>query len=389
MNLSTKDIQMKNTLGKILFLWLISSTYIYAQENPLAVFELTTNKTDPYIKEAVEITFKARQKDHEDVMFFFVTPKKSDNYKIVLLNKDAKDIAYHDKESIFSYLLFPLKSGDIDVKFNFTIKVASDEAVAQVYRGSRDNVKWIETTNTKVDIEPLKLHVKLLKHDVDLVGDFKLSSKIQKTKVSAYESTNIKYFLEGIGYDEFTIKPIDDISGINLFLDINKHFNKATKDGYKIQREYNYALLANKDYTINSKSINCYSPKDGRYYTIKTKEYKITVEKTDISNLIDKDEYPKQTNYFKSIKEYLVYILIFFIGYISAKIDIKTKRSKKEYEDITNAQDAKELLYVLINNYNDKVDKGYLKVLEEIVYKGSSSYTFKDIKKIVLKSIKK
>ena len=377
---------MKHTPGKIL-IFILSSIYLYAQSNSLATFNLSSNKINPYLKEAVEIKFIATQNDHEDVMFFFLTPIESKEYKIVLLNKQEDDIAYHNKKTIFRYLLFPLKDGNIKVKFNFTIKVASDEAVAQVYRGSRDNVKWIETTNTIIKLKPLQLNVKKLKNDTELIGDFKLTSKLKNDSISTYQSANIRYYLEGIGYDNFTIEPINKINNVNIFLDITKHFNKATKDGYKIQREFNYALISKKDFTIKAVTIKCYSPKHDIYYTLKTKRYDIKVKNTDISNLVDTDEYPKNNDNFDTLKDFLIYLTIFLIGYLSGKIKIKYKKRKKHYDDIKQTQDAKELLYLIINKYQDKVDKRYCRVLEEMVYNKSKEKNFINIKKEIIKSL--
>jgi hypothetical protein len=386
---------MKNTLGKVLVLFiLLFYTNATAQSNSLATFNLSTNNSTPYIKEAVEITFEAKQIDHENVMFFFLTPKPSDKYKIILLNKKTDDIAYHNKKTTFKYLLFGLVAQDIKVEFDFTIKVASDEAVAQVYRGSRDNVKWIETINTKVDIKPLVLDIKPLKQTVDLVGDFKIDSKLKSDKISAYDNVNITYYLDGIGYNEFSIEPIKDIEDINIFSDITKHFSKATKDGYKIKQEYNYALVAKKDFVINSKTIKCYSPKKDKYYTLKTKQYTIKVDKIQSDKLVDKKEYPLQnnnTNIFNDIKEYLLYIFIFFIGYISAKIelDFNIKNNKKEtnkaqYNDIKKSKTAKELLHLLISKYNYTKDEIFFKELEDMVYNKKSKYNFSKIKKKIL-----
>ncbi len=383
MSLSTKDTQMKHTLGKIILLFIYCGSVAFA--SPLATYELTSNKTNPTIKEAIEIKFVAHQNNHENVMFFFLEPKKSPDYKIVLLKKEAKELSYHDKKTSFSFLLFALKSGHIKVDFDFTIKTASDRAVAQVYEGSRDNVKWIETDNTKVKITPLSLNVKKLAWHVDLVGDFKLNSTIDKTNIDAYESTNIKYSLSGIGYDDIDINLIENIQGVKVFSDITKHNYKTTKDGYKMTMEFNYALLSDKSFKIGVKEIKCYSPKTDTYYTLKTKPYDITVTKLDSSTLVDKEDFPKQKDYFKYIKEFFIYLLIFIAGYMSAKfIPTNTKKKKEKFEDIKSAKNAKELLYILMHNYSQHNIETFTKRLEEIAYYKSNSDDFVKIKREIL-----
>ncbi|MCJ7766003.1 MAG: BatD family protein, partial [Thiovulaceae bacterium] len=309
---------MKNTLGKILLFILLELSA--SADMALATYSLKADKRDVHIKEAVEITFQAQQKNHSDVMFFFLETRSSDDYKIELLQKKEEELSYHDKKTTYTYLLFPLKSGEIKVAFDFTIKRASDEAVAQVFRGGRNNVKWIETTNTKVPLNPIVLDVQNLKKGTKLVGDFKLISKIDSTHINSYESANITYTLEGTGYDEVDIDPIGKIDGVTVFADVTQDINKATKEGYQIRRELSYALVADKDFTIKAKEIKCYSTKRKSYYTIKTDPYEIEVAKLESSNLVDSENYPDEAYDFENIRRFFIYLAIFAIGFASAKL---------------------------------------------------------------------
>ncbi|WP_297441463.1 hypothetical protein [Sulfurimonas sp.] len=373
---------MKNVLGSLLLFLFIQNL----SASQLAEYKFSVSNSHPCVKEAVEITFKARQKDHTDVMFFFLKPRLSDDYQILLLNKVAKDINYHDKESTFTYLLFPNKSKKINIKFDFVIKMASDKAVAQVYEGGRDNVKWIDTMDRKIDLNPLHLDVEALKEDVSLVGDFRISSKLDKEHITAFESANITYFLQGTGYNAIDINIIDNIQGVKIFSDTIKHYNKATKDGYKLQREFKYALLADKNFTIASKNIQCYSPKNKKYYTLKTKEYNLTVEKQNLAKLIDTQEFPKETKSFTWLYDFFIYIIIFMSGFLSAKFfpnSINIFQNKNIYSDIKNAKNAKKLLNILMQKYNIKELKNEIAQLEAIAY-GNSKASLRKIKKKII-----
>jgi hypothetical protein len=391
MNLSTKDTQMKSTLGKIIILLLLE--ILSFAKTDLATYSLTTEKKDVYLKEPLEITFQAIQKEHSNVMFFFLKPKKSDKYKIELLHKTEDELSYHNKRTTFTYLLFPLKSGTIKVDFDFTIKTASDEAVAQVYRGSRDNVKWIETTDTKVEVTPLSLKVKNIDSDTKLVGDFKLISKLKNNHINEYESANITYYLEGVGFDEVDIDPIGKIEDVTIFKDVTKHSNRATKDGYKIKREYTYAILAKSDFFIQGEEIKCYSIKKGSYYILRSQPYEIKVDKNNPTELIDSENYPSQSSYdFAKIEEFFIYIAIFLAGFISAKLFPKTFKSVykyRKYDDIIKTKTPKELLLLLIDRYNNNYDlKSSISDLENLLYKNSSKKSFNTIKKEILEALK-
>ena len=114
---STKDIQMKNNLGK-LYLLLLFPFFLFANSD-LASYTLTSNKKDVVEKEAVEVTFTASQKDHTNTMFFFLEPHKSSDYEIILLDKYTQTVSSHNNLTTFKYLLFPLKAGEIHVDFDF------------------------------------------------------------------------------------------------------------------------------------------------------------------------------------------------------------------------------------------------------------------------------
>jgi len=380
---------MKKNLGKILPLFLLFTTTLFAQT--LAKYHLSANKTQAYVKEAVEITFQADQLDHTDVMFFFVSPKKSDDYEIKLLNKKTTELSYHNYTTTFTYILFPLKAKELRVAFDFTIKVASDEAVAQVYTGSRDNVKWIDTEDTNVTVPPLKLQIKQLPQPVDLVGDFTLESKINTTTINQYESVHLLYTLKGKGYKDNNITLLHPQKGVTLFSEINDAYSKLTKDGYLIHREFIYALSSEKDFTIEAISLKAYSPKLQKFYTLTTPPYKINVEKIDTSTLLDDKESPNTQPLItlETIKTFFIYLLIFISGYISALIQNKKQKSKKQekkYEDIAKTKSPKELIFVLLHKYSDRDINSFIKELESMEYKKSNK-SFTALKKDLLKSL--
>jgi len=379
---------MNKHLGNILLL-LILPVILFAT-NKQAEFSLSTNKTSAYVKEAVEITFVAKQLEHNDVMFFFLEPKKSDDYEIKLLNKKTTELSYHNYTTTFTYLLFPLKEKKISVDFDFTIKVASDEAVAQVFQGSRDNTKWIETIDTDVAITPINIDVKKLAHNVDLVGDFTLSSKLLKNKITEYDAANISYKLLGTGYKNKHLTMLDKIKNTTLFSQHHDAFSIATKDGYKISREYSYAIVAKENFTIPSINIKAYSPKLNKYYTLSADSHNISVEKLDISALTDEKESPTTKMLDKDLlQKILGAVVLFFSGFFTAKYYpylLKRRKKKREFQDIKESKDANELILILLNNYKDKGLHSFIDALEIQKYKKSQK-SFNDIKKQLLKEL--
>ncbi len=379
---------MKKNLGKII-LFLLLPFALFGDSN-LASFALSANKKDALIKEPIEITFSADQKDHTNSMFFFLEVKKSDAYEVVLLDQVTNKISNHNSSTTFKYLLFPLKSGDINVDFDFTIKVASDGGLAKVYTGGRDNVKWMDTVNSKIEVPTLHLHVSPLSEKVDLVGDFTLDAKLQKSDINQYGSANIRYTLSGAGYNEKSLQMLSKIANVTAFSQVTDIASKATPNGYEIKREYSYALRSKNNFTIPAIEIKAYSPKQNKYYTLKSQSYDIKVSSIDPKTLVDNKEFPPSKSYdFKNLKDIGIALLIFLAGFVSAKIapSLNFKRVKKQkFQDIKESKTPKELIIVLLQNYKSSISEKYIKELELLEYK-KSERSFQKIKSDLLKNI--
>lgn len=375
---------MKKNLGKLLFILLILQVNLFAQE--LVSYELSANKTDAFVREAIEITFKADQKDHSHIMSFFLEPKKSDDYKIIFLTKEIHDKKHHDSSVLFKYIVFPLKAKVLNIDFDFNIKTSNEQNLAQAYVTDHDESSAIEGIVSLIKINPLKINVKPLTQEVDLVGDFHLQSSIDTKKIKSYESVNLHYILKGIGYNN-SINLLNQIKKVSLFKDINSQSEKLTKSGYKINRDYIYALSAKSSFIVPSILLKAYSPTQHRFYELHTPSYDISVTQIDSSTLVDKEDkpYKKSLLTFKTFKQWSIYLFIFISGFILAKvteINIYTKKSEK-FQDIKKSGNPQELILILLNNYQNREIKKWIEQLEKVAY-GKDGKSFKQIKKELL-----
>jgi len=382
---------MKNTLGKVLSLFILFTLSLVANTD-LATYQLTTDKKSVHIKEPLLITFTAKQKNHNDNMFFSFNVKKSPDYEVKLLHKTIQDNGYHNTITTFEYILFALKEKTLHVNFDFIIRTASDKAVKQSYVDDHDDSIAISTYDTKVALQPLTLKVKKLTRHVDLVGDFSLNSDIDTTKIDQYGAVNLHYILTGKGYKELHLNILNkQIPNVTIFSKIKDNISKLTKEGYVINTEYIYALTSNSDFTIPALSLEVYSPRKDRYYTLHAKAYTVKVKKIDTSVLLDKTNAPKAESFIniETIKEFFIYALLFLSGYLAAKLSQKsffTKKKKGKFEDIKNAKTAKELLLLLVMHYQDRGLDEYITKLETIV-KEKQPLHLNTIKKDILSKL--
>lgn len=387
MRSSTKGMQMKKNLGKtVLLVLILLSSMLKAA--PLATYELYANKKSAFVKEPIEVTFIAHQKDHDNFMFFFVKPKKSDDYKITLLEKKTKENAYHNNTATFTFILFPLKAKTINVDFDFYVKTSSDNAVARAYVADHDEGRGIDGDISHIPTKALSLKVSELSKRVALIGDFKLDSEIDKKEINQYENVNLHYRLYGSGYNDVSTI-LKDIKGTDIFSDIQNTPLKLTMNGYEIDRDYTYAISAKKDFIVPSVTLQAYSPSKKQFYTLHSDSYKIKVNKIDINTILDKEESPvkKELINFKTLKEIFIYIFIFLSGYLAATLTKKeffTLKKEKKFQDIRNAKSAKELILVLLNRYKNRDIEKFVKELEEMMETKDSS-KFHSIQKRILK----
>jgi len=381
---------MKKSLGKIVLLLLFLEASILA--NKLVTYSLTTTKKSAFVNEPIEITFTAEQQDHTDHMYFLLKPKKSADYEIHLLEKFINDKKYHASKTEFRYILFPLKSGTITVNFDFTVQTASDRAIAQSFVDDHDNNVGIQMFNKKLKIKPLTLTIKDLAKKVDLIGDFTLKSQVNKTTVTAYDDISLIYTLQGKGYVSKDMDLLKSIDNVTLFSEKDSLYEKLTTKGYAIKRKYIYALSSKDNFSIPSMKLQAYSPTQHKFYTLKTPQQDIVVHTIDAKKLLDMKEAPSSQEFIdiRTIKQFLIYTLIFITGFISAKLGeshLFGRKKEKRLDDIRRTSSAKELILLLLNKYANRDINKYIKDLEALEYHKSTTLSFNEIKKSLLKNL--
>ncbi len=368
---------MKKNLGKVIFILSIFICSVYAQEQMYCSYKLTSSKAQAMINEPITIKFSTRQKIHDEVMFFDLTAKKSDNYNIVSITDKRYEFNYHDAKKEFLFLIFFKKAGTIKVEFDFKIRTASDDGVAQAYTGGRDNVKSIPTTNIHIANPSIKIEVTALKQKVDAVGKFILTRKIDKNISNAYDSVNVVYTLKGIGFLDNEFEPLKNINDVSIFHGQKAKEPTITRDGYIYEKEWSYALISNSDYNIKQTTLHTFNQKTKNYKKITLKSKKITITKLDTKNLIDKTEYPKDESNYDSYIKYLYNFIIFISGFLASKLTKYIPKQKQKKVDvhkiIKKSKTIKDLLNIIIKSKNHQEIKDEIKNREkEIYYKKQS-----------------
>ena len=323
-------------------------------------YSMRVDNKSPYLKEKIIFNFEVNQTNKDIVILFSFDIKKSPDYIFKRLNIVEND-EYHNSKIKYTYEIYPLKSGDINIDVKLIKKVTSDDSIAYSFSGDRDNTKILETKDTTINIPPIKLSVKPLPKDTLIVGDFSLKYQISKHKVKPYEPISIKLEIKGEGY-----RPL-----LNSIL--SGDF-KLFKDKPKVYRDrviYNMAISNNKSFSLDKSTIKAFNPITQKSYNLTIPKQDFTITDINQSTLLDKKNTPPPFKIeFDFLEEIIKYLLIFISGFISAYlIKLPKKReSKKNKESIFDIKDEKKRLQKLISTNPQKYAKEILE-LEKRLYK--------------------
>lgn len=377
---------MKNNLGSLILFYLFG--LVLHAEDFTHTFHV--NKIHPYVKEAVILTLDLNQTNPDKVLLFDFDLAKSDAYTFQRLDIQETD-SYHQARVHYVYLIYPLKSGTLDISFRLLKKVTTDDSVAYSFSGDRDNIKGLVTVDTNVILPPLALNVKALPENTLLVGDFKLTHSIKKHQAQAHEPLPIQVNISGKGYPPL----------LDIFLPQEGNFTRFTEDpmvqsivntqGTQSTVTYTMALSHVQSFTLPSIKIKAFNPDTRESYLLRIPQQDFDIATAETKTLIDAIDSPVLLQEDWSwLKTLLSYFVVFTAGYLSSLSWKWTKKQRKKEdnplkEKIQNCNDAKALLQLLMSTE----DKRFTSTIEtlEASYYGDDKINLHKVKHDLLEKI--
>lgn len=363
---------MKNNLGRIslsLFIFLLSFITLQAED---FTYRFNADHPTPYVKEPVILTLDLNQTNHDVVLLFNFSIDKSEDYTFQRLDIKETD-SYHNAKIHYVYLIYPLKSGDINITFSLLQKVTTDDSVAYSFSGDRDNVKGLVTTDTQIKLPPLQLKVKALPDGAALVGNFTLTHDIKKHHAKAYEPLPFQVSIIGEGYPPLLDTLLPTEGNFTRFTEKPIVKSIATRKGTQSTVTYPMALSHSQSFTLSPIVIKAFDPKTEKSYTLEIPEQDFEIEKVAAQSLVDKVDSPDVLKEDWSwLSTLLGYIVVFTAGYLTAlSWKWKKKQSQKTshplVQKIQSCKDEKALLQVLIAADSKRFTSGIEK-LESSLY---------------------
>lgn len=364
---------MKHNLGNILKCYfLLSLALLWAED---FAYTVKVNTETPYVKEPVLLSVDLNQTNHDIVLLFNFDLKKSQDYAFQRLDAKETD-SHHDAKVHYTYLIYPLRSGEVNLHFSLIKKVTTDESVAYSFSGDRDNVKGLVSKDSLVSLPPLTLHVKALPANTDLVGDFKLTHIFNKHKAKAYEPIPFQIRIEGEGYTPLIKKILPAELNVTQFTEKPIVNSSHTHKGSRSTVIYPMALSHDRSFDLPKIVLRGFNPKTEKSYTLSIPAQHFDVKQEDTAILLDKVDSPKAfTQDFGWIKTLFSYLIVFAAGYLSA-LTFKWRKKQKPQgqtllqEKIHDCKDARSLLQVLMAA-DSKQFRTIIEDLENGLYKNA------------------
>jgi len=345
-----KDTSVKHSLGKLL-LFILLCTLLGAEDFS---FDAQVDVPHPFVKEPVILQVDLKRTNPDIVVLFTFDLKPSPDYTFRRI--DSKEIdRYHDAKVHYTYLIYPLRSGKIDIGFDLTKRVTNDESVKESFAGDRDTVKFLETKDSKVNLPPLSLEVKPLPKGTQLVGDFTLRYELGTTHAKAFEPIAFRVTISGKGYPPL-VEPLVKTSGdFTLFTEKPIVKSRYTQEGTYSTVTYPMALSAKKDFTLPHIQIAAFDPKQTRSYQLSIPQTRFTIEAPDVNTLVDKVDTPKPYRLDMDwVGTLIKYLIVFGAGFASGWLWRRQRRERTRntvhplVEKIDTVKEKKALLQLLV-----------------------------------------
>ncbi len=354
-------------------------------------YSLHLSKSSLYLKEPLTVTFDVNQTDSSKVMFFDFNIDAGDDFFVNRLDREV-DEAYHARKERYRYLVYPLKSGTVRMRFKLLVRRGNDELLTTAFTGGRYNFKAVETDDRYEPVAPKIVEVKPLPVRASLVGRFRVERTVAKSGVESYEPLYVDVKVSGTGYapDLDKIAWMPPIKGVKLFVDRPKKSLHYTQDGIFVEAVYRYALISQSDFKIAGVSLQAFDTAQKKGYKIELEPVKVSVTSVETSLLLDKKSAPEPVESpIESIKRFFIMFLIFAAGWTSA---VLATRLRAVFSDpsgadewkkrVKSCKDARELMKLLVmrdaDGYKEQIER-----LERAVY-AKEGVNLKRIKKEVL-----
>ncbi|MDY0052397.1 MAG: BatD family protein [Aliarcobacter sp.] len=373
-----------------------------SKEGEDIVIEIKTDKQEVRVGESINLSVLFKYKIDSKIDKLSLSEPKLENFWIKKVDDVEKT---SEKDYIVlkqKYILFPQKSGEYDlssleadvwkvVKERISNDILDDPFFKNsffkdsFFDSMTDKLSW-----QKVYSNNLHISVKPLPNNLELFGDYSISTSVDKTQVDANQPVNLTISITGKGN-------IDDIQKYNItienvisYTDEPKIESTFQTDEYGGNFTQKIAFVAQNDYTIPKISLTYFNKNTNEVKTINSESIDIKVinnnpnssnAKIETSNNTPKISNDTKTNQIKEDKNinYIILGLVLLLIILTLILLFKNKKIDKKVEKdivkaIKKAKNDKELFELLLPySKKNEIITDALNKLEENLYKNTNN----------------
>jgi hypothetical protein len=322
------------------------------QTNDFSI-QIIADRDEAYVGQMVDVKVIFKEKRNVPVMSVDFIPIKFENFWVKRVGKEKRypegDYLVHE----IHYLFFPQKAGELTIG-PAEVKVAVAKKMRDAFGFIVRKPKWITISSSS-----LKLTVKPLPQNVNLIGDFKLMVQAEPKRVEAGKPIKLVVRVEAEGNIEDFDLPELHIDGVTIYSEEPKLEQSYSRGIYSGSWEREYVLIAERSFVIPSFTLKYFDPKIEKVKEIKTKPIEVDVIGGYIKqeSKLDKVESVKQ---FKEEKEMsLFYLFIPFLagmGFMYLLIRLKGITKDKQRLKPSKKQDMLQQLLPYLQVSKEALD---------------------------------
>ena len=375
----SKEVKMRKkmkNLGKIILFLVLIHSLALGEVNSETDYslKLQSTKKEVYVGEPFEVTLLFKQRrDAEPVDSEFTSPKFSGFW----IKSESKPQKMQEGDYDITKIVYKVAAQRVG---NLKVSAAKIRIATRVHTKNSEGLSVSKVQNTTYFSNELNIEANALVNGVDLVGDFSISARVEKSKVEVKEALHLTLEVLGEGNIEDISILTPSLLGVNVFED------EAVINANKLTQKVTF--VAENDFTIPPYVLSYLDIKSQKIKTIATQEITVKVKNAKaIQELILKeageetlDKTLSTQNFFSDFWIATAYIVGLLSGVL---LMIYKPWNLLAKEKRASVKKPKTLLWKLLPYNSDKKVDDIINALERNIYLNNGE----DIDKKVLKEI--
>ncbi len=243
-----------------------------AQGSAKFTLEMAASKQSVYVGEPLLLSvFFGESRNAELMQLEYQKPQTKD-FIIKEVEKERVSRKGNAVVHELRYALIPKSEGNITIE-PARVKIGERSRRRDDFFGTFMDVP----TWSQIASNPLRVEVKPLPKDTDLVGDFELTAMIDTTEVKANKPVHLTVKITGEGSLEDFEGAKYEIDGVTLYSDDAKIESSLSGDRFVSSYEKKYVFIADHNFTIPAQSFSLFDIKSKTVKELKIESYAINV----------------------------------------------------------------------------------------------------------------